>query len=112
MRRSLALLGIALSLTGCLGSYAGRGNGSTLADARKHFKTQIFLPSRNAGRVEPPPRPFELVRYRSTVGMLPAYVTPRPKDAKRHPAIVWIVGGDTNSIGDVWSPQPRSNDQS
>jgi acetyl esterase/lipase len=112
MKRLAALLGIAFLLAGCLGSFGRRANGGSLADARKHFKTQIFLPSHDAGPVEPPPRPFELVRYRSPVGMLPAYLTPRPKDGKRHPAIVWIVGGDTNSIGDVWTPQPRNNDQS
>ena len=110
--RSIALLGIALSLAGCLGSFGGLGNGGSLADARRHFKTQISLPSSNAGPVEPPPPPFELVRYRSPAGVLPAYLTPRPKDGKRHPAIVWIVGGDTNSIDDVWSPQRRDNDQS
>jgi dipeptidyl aminopeptidase/acylaminoacyl peptidase len=43
---------------------------------------------------------------------LAAYVTPDPRDGQRHPAIVWITGGDNNSIGDVWSPADRSNDQS
>lgn len=45
------------------------------------------------------------------MGTLPAYVTPDPKDGKRRPAIVWITGGDCNSIGDVWSPAPAANDQ-
>jgi dipeptidyl aminopeptidase/acylaminoacyl peptidase len=42
---------------------------------------------------------------------LPAYVTTDPGDGKKHPAIVWITGGDNNSIGDVWSLGDRSNDQ-
>ena len=39
-------------------------------------------------------------------------MTPDPGDGLKHPAIVWITGGDNNSIGDVWSPTDRSNDQS
>jgi len=34
-----------------------------------------------------------------------------PKDGKKHPAILWIVGGDCNSIEDVWTPAPADNDQ-
>src|SRR2546430_17631493 len=40
-----------------------------------------------------------------------AYLSPDPRDGKKHPAIIWITGGDCNSIGDVWSPAPRANDQ-
>ena len=40
-----------------------------------------------------------------------AYLSPDPGDSKKHPAIIWITGGDCNSIGDVWSPAPRENDQ-
>ena len=44
--------------------------------------------------------------------MLAAYLTPDPADAARHPAIIWITGGDCNTIGNVWSPQSPDNDQS
>ena len=30
-----------------------------------------------------------------------AYLTPDPKDGAKHPAIVWITGGDYSTIGDV-----------
>jgi dienelactone hydrolase len=64
---------------------------------------------------DPAPRPpgaiFRMVSYPSPVGDLAAYVTPSPGDGRRHPAIVWITGGDSNSIGDLWSPSPRENDQ-
>jgi dipeptidyl aminopeptidase/acylaminoacyl peptidase len=38
----------------------------------------------------------------------------RPRgDGKKHPAIIWLVGGFSNSIGDIaWTPGPASNDQS
>ena len=55
---------------------------------------------------------FSTIKYPSPVGNLSAYVSPNPRDGKKHPAIVWITGGDCNSIGDVWSLQSRSNDQS
>jgi dipeptidyl aminopeptidase/acylaminoacyl peptidase len=60
----------------------------------------------------PPPAVFRLIRYDSPAGKLAAYLTPDPGDGRKHPAIVWITGGDCNSIGDVWSPRPRDNDQS
>lgn len=54
---------------------------------------------------------FRTVKYPTPIGALPAYLTPDPKDGRRHAAIIWITGGDCNSIGDVWRPAPRSNDQ-
>jgi pimeloyl-ACP methyl ester carboxylesterase len=40
-----------------------------------------------------------------------AFVTPDPRDGDKHAAIVWITGGDSNSLDDFWSPQPPSSDQ-
>jgi dipeptidyl aminopeptidase/acylaminoacyl peptidase len=85
----------------------------SLLEARRGFATRIVKSGESFGA---PARPtgdeFELIQYRSPVGLLAAYVTPDPGDGMKHPAIVWIHGGDSNSIGDVWSPQERSNDQS
>lgn len=93
-------------------SQSSNPTNASLADTRKDFKTAIVLPKSTAGPVPRPPRGlFNVVSYPSPVGPLPAYLTPDPKDGARHPAIVWITGGDTNSIGDVWSPAPRNNDQ-
>ncbi len=87
--------------------------GVDFATARKDFKTVVQLPS---GDPEAPPVPpagvFQLVEYPAAIGKLPAYLTPDPKDGKKHPAIIWITGGDCDSIGDMWHPQPRDNDQS
>lgn len=60
----------------------------------------------------PPDSPFSLVKYDAPSGKLAAYITKDPGDGKKHPAIVWLTGGDTISIGDVWSPMPPGNDQS
>jgi dienelactone hydrolase len=83
-----------------------------LVDARKGFQTKPVKRSDEKEKVaEPPPKVFQIVHYESAVGKLPAYLTPDPKDGKKHPAVVWITGGDCNSIGDVWKPAPPNNDQ-
>lgn len=60
----------------------------------------------------PPRGVFDLITFPSVVGPLGAYVTPNPMDGQRHPAIIWLTGGETNTLGDVWSPRARSDDQS
>ncbi|QRY79958.1 prolyl oligopeptidase family serine peptidase [Pseudomonas sp. PDNC002] len=86
---------------------------NALAQARKAFATQVNLGHLSNDPVEVPPDPsLKLITYPSAVGKLPAYLSADPGDGKRHPAIIWITGGDANSIGDVWSQQPADNDQS
>lgn len=85
----------------------------SLREARQGFVTQIV----SSGDAPSPPdapsdKTFQLVHYPSKVGQLAAYLTPDRGDAKKRPAIIWITGGDNNSIGDVWTPQVRKNDQS
>jgi len=40
-----------------------------------------------------------------------AYLSPDPGDGRKHPAIIWITGGDCNSIDELWKNAPRENDQ-
>ena len=101
---------------GAGGTSAGPGKGAerppTLGEARKGFVTKIVRRGGEKEPVEePPPRVFRKVTYDAAPGKLAAYLTPDPKDGKKHPAIVWITGGDCNSIGDVWSEAPAKNDQ-
>lgn len=85
----------------------------TLSQAREGFVTNIVKTGESYGAPDVPAGDdFELIHYESSVGRLAAYVTSDPGDGKKHPAIVWITGGDNNTIGDVWSPADRSNDQS
>jgi dipeptidyl aminopeptidase/acylaminoacyl peptidase len=85
----------------------------TLREARDGFTTKIVRDGEAFGPPEAPPpgSEFELIHYDAPVGPLAAYLAKDPGDGQRHPAIVWITGGDNNSIGDVWSPADRSNDQ-
>jgi dipeptidyl aminopeptidase/acylaminoacyl peptidase len=88
------------------------GAGTTLAEARKGFTTKLKKQHRaNEPVDEPPAKVFRKVEYAAPVGKCAAYLTPDPKDGKKHPAIVWITGGDCNTIGDVWKPAPAKNDQ-
>lgn len=85
---------------------------ATLPEARRGFETKLAVREKADEPVAvPPAKVFEVVKYKAPAGDLAAYLTPGPKDGKRHPAIVWITGGDCNTIGDVWSPSPPANDQ-
>jgi dipeptidyl aminopeptidase/acylaminoacyl peptidase len=85
---------------------------STLAEARRGHVTQLVR-QESSGEAVPPPPPevFQLVHYDAPVGKLAAYLTPDPQDGKKRPAIIWITGGDCNTIGEVWEDAPRENDQ-
>jgi hypothetical protein len=89
-------------------------SGKTLAEARRSHVTHL-LKKRTSGLVPdyPPPKLFLRTRYKADPGEMAAYVTPDPGDGKRHPAIIWLVGGFDSSISEIaWTPQPVNNDQS
>jgi acetyl esterase/lipase len=95
---------------------AGAGQAAakpTLSEARKGTMTTIVRTGEREPPMPVPPKGvFQLVRFDAPVGKLGAYLTPDPGDGKRHPAIIWLTGGDSNSVGEMWSPQPRDKDQS
>src|SRR5579872_6074163 len=87
--------------------------GPTLVEARKDFKTKIVRHDKNKEPLpQPPKKLFQLVRYDAPPGKLAAYLTPDPNDGKKHPAIIWITGGDCNSIGECWEEANPKDDQS
>lgn len=88
-------------------------SGQRLPLEKKSFATNIVKQGESLGPVEDPSgSDFAMAKYNAPVGELPAYITKDPQDGKKHPAIIWITGGDCNSIGNVWSINERSNDQS
>ena len=110
-----ALLVVLVAIVGCRAEVTTNTVSSreNLADARKGFQTQVIKQGEDWGAPDVPPgKTFELIKYPSEVGQLSAYITKDPGDGQKHPAIVWITGGDNNTIGDVWSPSPPDNDQS
>lgn len=112
-----------LALTGCGGKNsstpeappatirADRTRALTLA--REGFETTLRKSQFESEPLDEPPQDvFRTIRYESAVGSLPAYLTPDPQDGKKHPAIIWITGGDCNSISEVWNDRSEDNDQS
>lgn len=85
-----------------------------LAETRKGFTTKLDS-QQNAGVAVPTPPGgvFDLSRYPAPLGELPAYVSHASADGKKRPAILWIVGGFSNSISEIaWTPGTKENDQS
>jgi len=81
--------------------------------AREGFVTTISVPASGTPLPAPPPQLFVRSDYRNAQDrMLAAFVTPDPGDGQKHPAIVWLTGGDSNSLDDFWSEGPLINDQS
>jgi dipeptidyl aminopeptidase/acylaminoacyl peptidase len=87
--------------------------GQSLADARRGHDAGVVARSETGDApATPPAATFNLIRYPAPPGELAAYLTPPPKGSAKHPAIVWITGGDSASLGDVWTEQDPKNDQS
>lgn len=86
----------------------------TLTDARNGHKTKLIdKMTMNFPAPQPPAGVLELVEYSSPVGSLKAYISKHPLSRKKRPAIVWLTGGFSNSIGDTaWANLPKENDQS
>src|SRR5205807_9563336 len=106
-RVQLALLSLLL-LAGC-GRQAGKPSGAldglqaekgvSFSEARRAFTTKLTRQVRAGEPVpEPPPGLFRTVRYDSPAGKLAAYLSPAPADGQKRPAIIWITGGDCNTI--------------
>jgi dipeptidyl aminopeptidase/acylaminoacyl peptidase len=85
-----------------------------LIEARQRFTTRLQRQEKiNEPVPVPPPNLFRSVSYSSPAGELAAYVGVSPGKERKHPAIIWIVGGFANSISEIaWTPGPPENDQS
>lgn len=86
----------------------------TRAAALQGFRTALARPPEQAPRLPSPPATlFVRSNYLAmTNPEAPAFVTPDPKDGRKHPAIIWLTGGDTSTLVDFWLQGPDNNDQS
>lgn len=93
----------------------------SLSQAREGKTTQIasvLLPGAHGvgSAAKPLPKPpadlFVPITYHSGGMPLAGFVTPNPKDGKRHPVVIWLTGGDSNTLDDFWTEGAPSNDQS
>lgn len=85
-----------------------------LSSARQNFKTNIvehsFQPD---GPPDVPPQDIlSLIEYPAPDGKMAAYLTPDPKDGKKHPAVIWVHGGYGGIGSFFWDAQPADDDQS
>src|SRR5688572_2531956 len=72
----------------------------SLAEHKAKHPTKLLREEKIGEPVpEPPEGMFDRVDYETPLGKMAAYVSPDPKDGKKHPLIVWRVGGFANSIG-------------
>lgn len=111
MHRSASRFGVFCALNLCLTllcSVPGTAQDTfSFRKLREVHRTKLFY-----APDKPPPDVFKLVKYRSQVGELSAYVSPDPGDQKKHPIILWLVGGFSNSIGGhLWEDADSANDQ-
>ncbi len=112
LRTALPALALAVLLLAACTPAPRHAEGDDLAAARAQFSTRLLRTERDGTPVPAPEGDaLERVRYRAPGGDCAAYLSPRPATPERRPAIIWMTGGDSNTLGDVWSPQPRSNDQ-
>lgn len=117
MKRLLYLTGVVVLLVGCgrtpLGNEAP-DKAVSLTEARQKFTTKLTRQvSARTPVAAPPAQLFRVVRYDAPPGKLAAYLTPDPNDGKKHPAIIWITGGDCNTIdAGCWKEGPPTNDLS
>lgn len=82
----------------------------TLSQARAGFYTAIAVTEGDHPILpNPPSNLFVRADYTSNQQQLAAFVTPNPNDNKRHPAIIWLTGGDTSTLDNFWEPQNGSD---
>lgn len=102
---------VVLLMAGC-GPSVSVDKSQSFTQARAGHQTRLSQQVQSFEEPAIPPKGvFELIGYPAPLGTSAAYITPDPKDGKRHPAIIWITGGECNTIGDVWSEQSSENDQ-
>src|SRR5262245_23780292 len=85
--------------SGTGGTAGPTDNSGALPDARKASATKPARKTKASEPLdEPPPKAFRKAQFDSAAGKLAAYLSPDPEDGQKHPAIVWITGGDCNTI--------------
>lgn len=90
-----------------------RGSPLTLARARASSRTRVAVAPEPTPLPHPPAELYVRSDYINALGdSLPAFITPDPRDGKKHPAIIWLTGGDSATLGNFWTEGTSANDQS
>lgn len=85
----------------------------TLAEARRGFQTKLVRREAAGESLPKPPRTlFRPLTFDAPPGKLAAFLSPDPNDGKKHPVIIWITGGDCNTLDDgFWKKGSLNGDQ-
>ncbi len=84
----------------------------TLAGVRNDYETRVSVKSEiRVPLPNPPINLFVRDSYDSDGMRLTSFVSPDPEDNQKHPAIVWITGGESNTLDDFWTMRSEDNDQ-
>lgn len=113
MKRCVSSFVAAILVALALSSTAAAQSEKTLREARAGQGPEVINNLRQSAKPRKPPAKsgLTLVSWPGPLGNMAGYLTSDPGDGNRHPAIVWVSGGDT-AIGDFWSKQPIETDQS
>ena len=76
------------------------------------IRDPVAVPGSGTALPVPPAELFIRGDFPSDGRTLAAFVTPDPRDGEKHPAIIWLTGGDTSSLDDFWTAGSADNDQS
>jgi acetyl esterase/lipase len=89
------------------------GKMKSLTEARRGFQTKLVRREAAAEPLpKPPPTLFRPITFDAPFGKLAAFLSPDPHDGKKHPAIIWITGGDCNTLDDgFWKKGSPNDDQ-
>ncbi len=111
IRQLVLLYMVSVNLLACA---APKVNTEPLSEARKSFHTELRSNQQaHAAMPDPPQEIFIKAQYSSPAGAMGAYLSPDPRDGKKHPAIIWVTGGDCNTVDDgCWTDGPEENNQS
>ncbi len=110
MKKFIFLIFTFMFLTSC----SLLSSDETFKDSHDSFNTSLIKEKQNGSPVAIPPEgvPFSLVKYDSEVGPLSAYISKDPQDGEKHPIVIWVNGGWSNSISsNVWLYNSWDNNQ-
>ncbi len=90
------------------------GSDVSFKEAHDGYETQLTKEVQDGTTPTTPPEAvgFDLVNYQSEVGELAAYVSQNPGDGEKHPMVIWVTGGWSNSLNEPWLYEDWDDDQS
>lgn len=107
---------LSLALFCCSTALVQAQDGKSLLEIRGDFKTKIIAPEERQDKSPAPPADsgLKLVKYKTELGEMNAYISAPPESGRIVPAIIWLTGGfPVSSPGSfLWEQPTLDNEQS